>query len=175
MQGGRCAKRKNKNMLMGKGQGSGSPVTIFSGELGLMYMMKFLEKTRDKIMHFLFPFVARFFLVVSLGLFLAASAVPAPYWQIKMVLFWLWFVNNGIYSSGTMERDYLPIQPGSSPFYHIYRFINGVFFLFLLVFLAVLLLPELLWLKTVFLAVFVMAAVLCAIGNRKYRPKKPEE
>jgi hypothetical protein len=48
-----------------------------------------------------------------------------------------------------MERDYLPIQPGNSPFYQIYRFIDQLFF-FLLIFLVILLTSGLLWLKSVF-------------------------
>jgi len=74
-----------------------------------------------------------------------------------------------------MERDYLPIQPGNSPFYQIYRFIDQLFFFFLLIFLVILLTSGLLWLKSVFFAVFVIAVLLRTIGDRKYRPKRPEE
>lgn len=136
-------------------------------------MMNFLEKSCNKLVHFLFPFVARFFLVISLVLILAAWSIPEIYWQIKMVLFFLWYVNCGIYWAGAMERDYLPIQSGSSPFYHIYRFIDGVFFIFLFVFLVIMLIPGLLWLKYALLGVFILAGILRAIGDRKYRPKKP--
>ena len=138
-------------------------------------MINILEEIRNKLVHFLFPFVSRFYLVASTVLILAAWFIPETYRPIKMVLFWLWFVNIEINSAGTMERDYLPIQPESSYFYHIYRFIDGVFFLFLLIFLVIMLIPESLWLKNVFLGVFVMTVILRAIGERKYRPKKPEE
>ncbi len=137
--------------------------------------MNFLEKTRNKIMHFLFPYVARFFSVISLVLLLAAWFIPETYWQIKMVLFFLWYVNCEIYWAGIMDRDYLSIQSARSHFYHIYRFVNGVFPLFLLIFLVIMLIPGPLWLKNIFCGVFVMAGILRAIGDRIYRPKKPEE
>lgn len=138
-------------------------------------LMNFLEKSRNKLVRFLFPFVERFFPVISFVLILAALSIPKTYWPIKIVLYWLWFVNSEIYRASNMERDYLPIRPGSSPFYHIYRFIGGVFFLFLLILLVIMLIPGLLWLKSVFLGVLVIAVILRAIGDRKYRSKKPEE
>jgi len=74
-----------------------------------------------------------------------------------------------------MERDYLTIQLGNSLFYHIYRFIDQLFFLYLLVFLVIMLIQVPLWLKSAFLSVFVIAVFVRAIGDRKYRPKKQEE
>jgi hypothetical protein len=138
-------------------------------------MKSFVDKFRNKLVHFLFPFVERFFLVTSLVLVLAAWSIPETYWQIRVILFWLWFVNSEIHWEGTMERDYLPIQSGSSPFYHIYRFIDGVSFLFVLIWLVIMLIPGPLWIKRVFLGVFAVSIILCAIGDRKYRPQKPEE
>lgn len=138
-------------------------------------MMDFLEKSRSRLVHLLFPFVERFYLAGSLVLIVAAWSVPETYWRIRMVLIWLWLAYSEIHSAGIMKRDYLPIQPGSSPFYHLYRFIEGVFLLFLLIFLAVMLLPGLLWPKKIFLGVLVLAVILRAVGDRKYRPKKPEE
>jgi len=138
-------------------------------------MMNFLEKFRNKLVHFLFPFVEGFYPFISLVLLVAAWSIPETYGQIRIALFWLWFVNSEINWAGTIERDYLPIQPGSSPFYHIYRFIDRVFFLFLLIFLIIMLIPGLLWLKSGFGGVFAIAIILRAIGDRKYRPKKPEE
>jgi len=137
--------------------------------------MNFLERSRNKLVHFSFPFVERFYPFLSLGLLVAAFSVPETYWPIRAALFWLWFVTSEIHSAGVMERDYLPIQSGNSPFYHIYRFIDQGYFLFSLVFLVILLIAEPLWLKNVFLGVFVMIVILRAMGDRKYRPKKPEE
>lgn len=137
--------------------------------------MNFLEEFRNKLVHLFFPFVEHFYLILSLVLLVAAWSIPRTYWQIRVVLFWLWFVTSEVNSAGIMEQDYLPIQPGSSPFYRLYRFIDRFFFLFLLVLLVILLLPELLWLKEGLLGVFVVAVILSAIGDRKYRPKKPEE
>ncbi len=138
-------------------------------------MMNFLEKIRNKLVHFLFPFVEGFYPFISLVLIVATWSIPEAYGQIRIVLFWLWFVNSEINWAGIIERDYLPIQPGNSLFYHIYRFINQAFFLFLLIFLITMLIPGLLWLKSGFGVVFVIAIILRAIGDRKYRPKKPEE
>ena len=136
--------------------------------------MNFIEESRNRLVHILFPFVARSFPFTSLVLMIAAWAIPEVYWQIKIVLFWLWFVNSEINWAGTMERDYLPIQSGNSPFYHIYKFINKVFFLFLLILLVVMLITVPLWLKYCFYGVLVMTVILRAVGDRKYRPKKPE-
>ena len=105
---------------------------------------------------------------------MAAWSVPETYWQIRVVLFWLWYLISDIYSSGIIERDYIPIQPGNNFFHHIYRFIDRVFFLFLLICLVIMLIPGPLWLKEGFLGVFVLAVIFRAIGDRKYRPKKPE-
>jgi hypothetical protein len=137
--------------------------------------MNFLEKSRNKLVHFFFPFVERFNMVISLVLILPVWSIPRTYWQIRIVLFFLWFVTIEIHSAGVTERDCLPIQPGSSPFYHIYRFIDQLFFFLFLIFLVIMLIPESQWLKNVFLGVFVMAGILRAIGDQEYRPKKPEE
>lgn len=137
--------------------------------------MNFLEKFRNKLAHLFFPFVEHFYLILSLVLLVAAWSIPRTYWQIRVVLFWLWFVTSEVNSAGIMEQDHLPIQPGNSPFYHLYRFIDRFFFLFLLVLLVILLLPELLWLKEGLLGVLIVAVIFSAIGDRKYRPKKPEE
>ena len=137
--------------------------------------MNFLEKSRNKLVHFFFPFVERFYLVISLALILPVWFIPGTYWQIRIISFFLWFVIVEIHWVGTMERDYLPIQPGSGLFYHIYRFINAVSVSLLLIFLAILMIVEPLWLKNVFLGVFIITVILRAIGDQEYRPKKPEE
>ncbi|MGX8701285.1 hypothetical protein [Caproiciproducens sp.] len=137
--------------------------------------MDILEKFRNKLVHFFFPFIERFYPFIALVLLVAAWSIPRTYWQIRVVLFWLWFVNGEIYYMDIMERDYFPIQPGSSPFYHLYRCIDRFFFLFLLVLLVILLLPEFLWLQKGLLAVFIVVGILRAVGDHKYRPKKPEE
>ncbi|TQI67538.1 hypothetical protein [Clostridium sp. KNHs216] len=134
-----------------------------------------LKKFRNKLVHFLFPFIERFYLFIALALLVAAWSIPRTYWQIRVVLFLLWLVTSEVNSAGIMEQDYLPMQPGSSPFYHLYRCIDRFFFLFLLVLLVILLLPEFLWLKEGLLGVFIVAVILRAIGDRKYRPKKPGE
>lgn len=54
-------------------------------------------------------------------------------------------------------------------------FTGQVFFLFLPVFLVILLIPGPLWLKWLFCGVFFLAVILRAMGDWKYRPKKPEE
>ena len=137
--------------------------------------MDFLEKSRNKLVRFLFPIVERFYLFISLALLVTAWSIPETYWQIRVVFIWLWFANSEIEGAGITERDYFPIQPGSSPFYYIYRCIDQVFLLFLLIFLVILLIPGLLWLKRGFFCAFVVALILRAIGERKYRSKKPEE
>ena len=140
--------------------------------------MSILEKFQNKLVNLLFPFAKRFSLAINL-IFLAAILSTWTdlqlYWQIRILLIWIWFVNNEIYWAGTMERDFLPIQPGSGPFYSIYRFINVVFPLFLLIFLVIMLIPVPLWLKTGFCGAFILGIFLQAIGDLKYRPKKPEE
>lgn len=137
--------------------------------------MEALEKYRGKVVHFLFPIVERFYLVASLVLLVAAWFVPDTYWPLRVVLFWLWLLVTEIDSAGRMERDYLPVQPGSSIFYHIYRFVEAISLVFLLVLLAIMLIPGLMWIKEGFLGVFIIGVILRAIGDRKYRPKKPEE
>lgn len=138
-------------------------------------MISILEEIRNKLVHFLFPFVSRFYLVAYMALFLAALFTPETYLPIKIVLFCLMFLHIEINSEGTLERDYLPIQPGNSIFYHIYRFIDGVSFFFLPILPVIMLILGSQWLQNVFLGIFVIAAIIDIIGNRKYRPKKPEE
>lgn len=135
--------------------------------------MSFLEKLRNKIVRFLYPYLAHFFLILYFVLFLAVCSIPETYWQIRMVLLWLWIVNNALHWAGTMERDYLPIQPGYSLFYHVYRFISETSFLFFPIFLVAMLIPALLWLKIGFCGVLLAVVILRAVGDRKYRPKKP--
>ena len=89
-------------------------------------------------------------------------------------LFWLWAVTSEIYTAGLMERDYLPIQPGNGIFYYIYRFLDTAFFLLLFALLVILLLPGLIPLKEWSLGILVGGVILRAIGDHKYRPKKPE-
>ncbi len=137
--------------------------------------MNFLEKSRNKLVHFLFPFIERFYPFVSLVLLVAAWSVPETYWQIRVALFLLWFVNNEIYYAGTMERDYLPVQSGNSPFYYIYRFIDGTSFLLFPVLPVILPILGPLWIKNGLVGLLVLAVILRAVGDRKYRPKKPEE
>lgn len=137
--------------------------------------MNIIEKSHNKLVHLLFPFVERFFLFISLILILAAWCITETYWQIKIILFLLWYVNSEIYWAGTMERDFLPLQSGIGPFYHVYRFVNGTFLIFLLTFLVIMLVPVPLWLKSVFCGLFVIVVIIRAIGDRKYRPRKPEE
>lgn len=137
--------------------------------------MNFLEESRNKLVHLLFPFVERFYPFISLVLIVAAWSIPEIYWQIIIIIFFLWFVTSEIHRAGVMKRDYLPIQPRSSPFYHIYRFIERFFFLFFLIFLVIMLIPGPLWIKNSFWSVLVIVVILRAIGDSKYRPKKPEE
>lgn len=137
--------------------------------------MNIIEKYRNKLLKFLFPFIDHFYPIISLVLIVAALSVPKTFWQIEVVLFWLWLVNSEIYWKGVMERDYLPIQSGNNLFYHIYRFIDLASFFLLLIFLAVMVIPGLLVLKRIFLVMFVIAVILRTIGNRKYRLKKPKE
>lgn len=138
-------------------------------------MMNFLEKSRNQLVRLFFPFVERFYLVLSLGLLVVAWSTFEAYWRIRVILFWLWMVISEIQSAGVRKRDYLPIQSGSGIFPRVYRFVDQAFFLFLLILLIVLLLPVSLWLKQVLLGVLVLAVILRAIGERKFRPKKPEE
>lgn len=144
--------------------------------IGLIYIMNFLEKSCNKLVNFLFPFVERSYPFVPLVLILAVFFIPVTYWQIRIVSILLWFVTNEIHFAGVMERDYLPIQPGSSPIYHIYRFISGVFLLFMPILLVIMLIPGmLLWLRYGFCGAFIIAVLIRDIGDRIYRPKKPEE
>ena len=140
--------------------------------------MDFLERFRNKLVRIIFPFEERFSVAIALVLLmliLLAWSVPQPYWQIRAGIMWLILVNAEINQAGNMERDYLPIQPGSGLFYNIYRFIDRVFFLFFLIWLLLLLTPGPQWLMGVFGGVIVMAMILRMLGDRKYRPKKPEE
>jgi hypothetical protein len=138
--------------------------------------MNFLEKSRNKLIHLLFPFVERFYIFVPLVVLVAIWSIPQTYWQIRVALFWLWFTIIDIYYAGVMERDYLPVQPGNSLFYHIYRFIARVSFLLPYILLIVLLIPMVpRWLVDAFLGVLVTNVILQAIGDHKYRPKKPAE
>jgi hypothetical protein len=138
-------------------------------------MMSFLEKFHNKLVYLLFPIIKPLSIIVSLALIVVAWSVGETYKQISVVIPCLGFIFSDISSAGVMERDYLPIQPGSGPFYHIYRFISRVSFLFLLITLVIVLIPDPLWIKYIFLGVFVIAIILRAIGDKKYRPKKPEE
>jgi hypothetical protein len=137
--------------------------------------MNSLEKSRNQLVHFFFPFVERFYPFLSLALLLPAWLIPETYWQIRIVFFWLWFITSEIRWAGVMGRDYLPMQPGIGLFYPIYRLIDRLFFLLVLLFPVVLLIPNPRWLKNGFLGVVVLAMLLRAIGDWKYRPKKPQE
>lgn len=58
----------------------------------------------------------------------------------------------------------------------MYRVMDGTAFLLLLLCLILLLSPMLPWLKYyVVVGVLFLTVILRAIGDRKYRPKKPEE
>lgn len=141
-------------------------------------MMDFLEKSRMKLVHLVFPFVERFRLVIAVVLVvsvLLAWSVPQTYWQIRSFLFWLIVVNNEVNWAGTIERDYLPLQPGSSAFYHIYRFANGIYFLFFLIWLLFILVPVTVWIARILAGLFIVVTIIRAVGDHKYRPKKPEE
>ncbi len=147
-------------------------------KIGWVYRMNFLEKFRNKLVHFLFPFIERFFLVIALVLMVSiwfAWSVPQPHSQTRAVLVWLTLVYSQIYRAGVTERDCLPLQPGSGPLYRSYRFIDRVFFLFFLIWLLLLLIPVPLWVSGTFAGAFVAAVILRTIGDLKYRPKKPEE
>lgn len=97
-------------------------------------------------------------------------------WSIRIILTWAWLVNSEIYFSGTLERDYFPIQPGNGVFYHIYYFLDKSIFLFLLLWLILIFLPwPSLQIKAQFSIVIIVAWIFRAIGDKKYRPKKPEE
>ncbi|HEX3016597.1 MAG TPA: hypothetical protein VHP31_01940 [Caproicibacter sp.] len=136
--------------------------------------MDYLEKFRNKLVHLLFPFVERFLIIITVVLLISiwlAWSIP----QAIPVFIWLMFVNSQIHWAGVMERDCLPIQPGNGPFYRIYRFIDVTFFLFLPVLLVSFLVPGPPWLKYGFCDVFIVAVILRAIGDQKYRPKNPEE
>lgn len=137
--------------------------------------MNFFEKFRNKLVHFCFPFIERFYIVIFLILFVAFWAIPGTCWQIRGTLIWLFLVISNINYEGNMERDHLPLQPGNNLFYHIYRFSDLLYFLILLFWLILLLFPAPMWLFEVFVGVFVIACILQAIGDHKYRPKKPEE
>lgn len=137
-------------------------------------MMNFLEKSRDQLVHFLFPAAGRFYPVISLVLILAVWSVPETYWPVRSILMWLWLVNGGIHFAGIFERDYFPVQPGNGAFYRIYRFSDSAVWLFLLLWLILIPGPSR-QVKMLFGVVIVAVWILRAVGDRKYRPKKPEE
>jgi hypothetical protein len=137
--------------------------------------MSFLEKANRKVVHLLFPLVERVYYFIAAVILLFIWALHQSYWPIQSVLMWLWLLIIEIHGEGVAERDRLPIQPGSSFFYRIYRLINDVSFLFLLILLIVLLAPGLMLLKGIVLGVYVVALIPRTVGDAKYRPKKPEE
>ncbi|MGX8701289.1 hypothetical protein [Caproiciproducens sp.] len=137
--------------------------------------MGFLEKFCNKTVHFLFPFIERFYLFIDLGLFVAAWSLPETYWKIRVGLLWTLGLIYDIYSSGVMERDHLSIQPETDFFYRIYRTIDWFFFPFYLIWLIILLIPQLMFIARVFSGVIIVGIILRAVGDHKYRPKKPEE
>ena len=116
----------------------------------------------------------RFYPFLSLALILPAWLITETFWQIRVIFFWLWFIASEIYWAGVKERDYLSMQPGVGLFYSIYRSIDRFSFL-LLLFPVVLLIPNPQWLTNGFLGVLVLAVLLHAIGDWKYRPKKQKE
>lgn len=77
-------------------------------------MMSFLEKSRNKLVHFLFPSIERFYLMSGILIF-SSCFIPETYWQIRVVLLWLWLIIIEIHGAGVMERDYLPMQAGTTP------------------------------------------------------------
>ena len=137
--------------------------------------MNSFKKIQNQLIRSFFPFVERFYPFLSLALILPAWLIPDTYWQTRVVFFWFWFITSEIRWTGVKERDYLSIQPGSGLFYSIYRLIDRFFFLFLILVPVILLTPGPQWLKDGFLGVLVLAVLLRAIGDWKYRPKKPEQ
>ena len=137
--------------------------------------MNFFEKSRNKLVHLLFPLVERVYPFLSLVLILAIWLIPEACWRIRVVSFGLWLLSSEVHWAGAMERDCLPIQPGGGIFYHIYRFIDGTLFLFWFIFLVIMLIPGPRWLGDGLCGVLIIAVSLRAVGERKYRPKKPEE
>ncbi len=139
-------------------------------------MTGFLEKFRNKTVHFLFPFIERFYPFIALVLLVAAWSIPEAYWSVRVILMWFWLVNSEIYYVGIMERDHLPIRSGNGVFYRVYSFLDIAVLLFLLFWLIFILLPGIsLQAKARSSIVIVAAWILRAIGDHKYRPKKPEE
>lgn len=41
-----------------------------------------LKKFRNKLVHFLFPFIERFYLFIALALLVAAWSIPETYWHL---------------------------------------------------------------------------------------------
>lgn len=137
--------------------------------------MNFLEKYRNKFIRFSFPFTERLYVVICIVLISLLWFLPEIYWQLKEILLLLLFIVVDIQSSGSIERDYLPIQPRNSIFYHIYRLLDNFFLLFMLILILVTLIPGLTRIKVGLWVAFVIGSVLRAIGEWKYRRKKPEE
>ena len=137
--------------------------------------MSFLEKANSRVVHLLFPLVERICYFVPFVVLIAVWSIPEVYWPIRVVLVWIWFMCNEIQWKGAAERDCLPLQPGNGLFYTVYRVISDTAFLLLLIFMIVILVPLPLLAKSIVLGVYVAAMILRSIGDRKYRPKKPEE
>lgn len=137
--------------------------------------ISFLDQFNNKAVHLLFPFVERFFWIIPLTVILAVWSIPATYWQIRVILFWLWFVSDEVKWEGVLKRDHLPIQPENSLFYRIYRVTDRTAFLILLILLIAILVPGPPWIKAAVLVAYVLSQILRGMGDRKYRPKKPEE
>ena len=137
--------------------------------------MSLLEKANSKIVHLLFQLVESICYFVPFVVLIAVWSIPEVYWPIRVVLVWIWFMCNEIQWKGAAERDCLPLQPGNGLFYTVYRVISDTAFLLLLIFMIVILVPLPLLAKSIVLGVYVAAMILRSIGDRKYRPKKPEE
>ncbi len=138
--------------------------------------MNSLEKANSKAVHFLFPHVERIYYFIAPATLLAIWSIPETYWPIRVILIWCWFLSNEIHWKGVAERDCLPIQPGITLFYRVYRVMDETAFLFLSICLIVLLLPGPPRLKYYVVGgLLILTLVLRGIGDRKYRPKKPEE
>lgn len=88
-----------------------------------------------------------------------------------LIVLWVLGLIYDIYSSGVMKRDHLSIQPKTDFFYRIYRVINRFFFPFYLIWLVILLIPELILIARVFSGVIIVGIIVRAVGDRKYHPK----
>ncbi|MBW7572836.1 hypothetical protein [Caproiciproducens faecalis] len=137
--------------------------------------MNFLENFNHKIVHFLYPLTKRLYLILPLVLVLAVFSVPETDKPIVSVLFWLWLVIIESRWSMDLEQYHLPLQPASGAFYHIYRFAEQVRVLVTLLWLIVLLIPGPMWLKRNFAIVLILLIIIRTIGDKRYRPQKPEE